>query len=166
MPTLGIDPGLCDAGIGVINGDHYIASEQFHVGDSKQPMGKRLKRLTGKLTDMALSHKVGAIVMESGYAARMHNGEPISGKTAVLIGLSRGAIYLRAAELEIPVIEVTPSAAKKAATGRGNASKEQVRSMIKAAYRLDKCGEDEADALAIAQAGQAELKLQRLTGVV
>jgi crossover junction endodeoxyribonuclease RuvC len=68
------------------------------------------------------------------------------------LGHARGVILLALAQAGIPISEYTPREVKKAVTGNGNASKEQIRYMVAQLLPLTKSNlsSDSADALAIA----------------
>ena len=68
------------------------------------------------------------------------------------LGHARGVILLALAQLDIPIAEYTPKEVKKAITGNGNASKQQIRYMVGQILPLTKSNltSDAADALAIA----------------
>ena len=57
-------------------------------------------------------------------------------KTAVLMGHARGVIFLAAAARAVPVISYAPTELKRAVTGHGRASKEQVQAMVQRLLRL------------------------------
>ena len=57
-------------------------------------------------------------------------------KTAVLMGHARGVIFLAAAARAVPVMSYAPTELKRAVTGHGRASKEQVQAMVQRLLRL------------------------------
>lgn len=61
----------------------------------------------------------------------------------------RGVIKLAAFQVGVPLVEVNPGTVKKTATGRGNASKDEVRAVINERFNLSTKTTDEADAIAI-----------------
>ncbi len=73
-------------------------------------------------------------------------------KTVLRVGEARGVIILSAKVKGIPVREYTPLEVKKAITGYGRATKEQVQYMVKSVLGLERVPkpDDVADALAIA----------------
>ncbi len=70
----------------------------------------------------------------------------------MILSLARGAVIASLAEQSVPVFEYSPKSAKRAAVGRGDASKEQVASMMAAICGIDISGvpDDATDALALA----------------
>ena len=73
-------------------------------------------------------------------------------KSMMMLGHARGMALLGAAQSGIPVYEYSPRKVKQAVTGNGNATKEQVKYMVKTILRLksDSIPDDASDALAIA----------------
>ena len=70
----------------------------------------------------------------------------------MILSLARGAVIAKLAEHRIPVYEYSPKTAKRAATGSGEASKEQVAAMIASLGGLNVADipNDSTDALALA----------------
>ena len=64
---------------------------------------------------------------------------------------ARGVIYCAAAEHSVPVESYAPTRVKKAITGNGHASKQQIQRMVQSALGLRSLPEpaDVADALAL-----------------
>ena len=73
-------------------------------------------------------------------------------KSMMMLGHARGMALLGAAQFGIPVYEYSPRKVKQAVTGNGNASKDQVKYMVKMILelKLDSIPDDASDALAIA----------------
>lgn len=57
-------------------------------------------------------------------------------RSALTLGHARGAILLAAALQDIPIAEYSPGEIKKAVVGTGQATKDQVGSMVKQMLRL------------------------------
>ena len=70
----------------------------------------------------------------------------------MILSLARGAVIASLAESSVPIYEYSPKTAKRAAVGRGEASKEQVAAMMAAICGIDISGvpDDATDALALA----------------
>lgn len=71
-------------------------------------------------------------------------------RTALVLGVVRGAVGAYLCRRGIEVVGVHPSKAKKHATGRGDASKERVQKMVASVYGVADLTDDESDAVAIA----------------
>jgi crossover junction endodeoxyribonuclease RuvC len=68
------------------------------------------------------------------------------------LGRVQAAAMLAALSHEVPVVEYAPKEVKKAVTGNGNASKEQVRFMVRSLLSISEDQElrlDASDALAV-----------------
>jgi crossover junction endodeoxyribonuclease RuvC len=73
-------------------------------------------------------------------------------QSALKLGHARGVSILAAVNFQIPTTEYSPREVKKAVTGNGAASKQQVQFMVKAQLKLREVPKffDASDALAIA----------------
>jgi len=153
MRIIGVDPGLGNTGVGVIEkrpgavnpgaGLNYIYSEVL-----RSPRGTLSQRL------LYLHEHLMAIVKETG-AEVMAVEDQFFGKnvqTAFKTGQARGAALLAAARCELPVILIPPARVKMAVVGNGRASKEQVRHMVGQILNLSSLPSslDCSDALAVA----------------
>jgi crossover junction endodeoxyribonuclease RuvC len=87
-----------------------------------------------------------------------------SGLTTVRMGEVKGIVMLLAGLAEKPVLEIAPSRVKKTVTGKGNATKEEVKFYMRAQFRFpEDVSLDESDAIAITfTAGVKELKMNEL----
>jgi len=148
VTLIGIDPGLADAGFGVI--------EQFGgrprclaYGSLKTPAGmpggERLRRLydsCGALLDKYHPAEVG---IEKLFFSK-------NVKTAIAVAEARGVIRLCIEQRGIPCREFSPGEVKDAVSGYGAAGKKQVQAMVKALLHLKEIPkpDDAADALALA----------------
>ena len=81
-------------------------------------------------------------------------------RTALVLGHARGVVVEICARRHLPVHEYPPSRVKRAVTGVGSATKEQMQRMMQVTFRLpEPPQEDSADALAIALAHLHERRL-------
>ena len=72
-------------------------------------------------------------------------------RAALQLGHVRGVLLLAAAQRDLPIFEYPPATVKKAVTGNGRASKEQVRQMVTMLLGSEiKGASDKSDALAVA----------------
>jgi len=71
-------------------------------------------------------------------------------QTAISMGMLHSAAVLAALKTGIKVVEYEPTVIKKAVTGSGNASKEQVKRMVKILFGEESPSSDAADAVACA----------------
>ena len=146
---LGIDPGLNATGYGVID----VESEQVSVlaagsvkPSARQPFARRLHDLYDTLTRTVDAHHPQLMVLESLFTHHAYV------TTAALMGHARGVACLVGAEHDMRVIEYLPKRVKKAVTGNGAASKEQVARAVGMWLGLETSSwaSDVTDALALA----------------
>ena len=144
---IGIDPGLCNTGWGVIESDgvrlRYLASGTVcsNTGDD---LAERLLQIYDGLRQTLHNFKPSEAAVEQTFVN--------AGATSTLkLGQARGIALLTPALAGLQVAEYAPNQVKKTVTGVGHSDKKQIRAMI--GYLLPKAqprSDDEADALAIA----------------
>ena len=148
MIVLGIDPGSQITGYGFIEvdevGEHLIDYGIISLRDKKTHQ-LRLNSVFSELTLLIRRHLPDSCAVEM----------PVYGKnpqSMLKLGRVQAAAMLAALQKEIPVVEYTPKEVKKAVTGNGNASKEQVRYMVRSMLGIAENAElglDSSDALAV-----------------
>ncbi len=147
LRVMGIDPGTRRVGFGVIDtaGATLRHVECGVIAVRSNDAAKRLVEIHVGL-QAAIRRLAPAIAaVETVYA-----GDNI--RTALAIGEGRGVALLSAAELGVEVAGLEPAVVKRAVTGSGRASKEQVLRMVCVLLCLAKppATDHEADALALA----------------
>ena len=152
-----MDPGLRVTGYAVIE----VPKGRFSDGDvvlieagvvrAESPAGgiaERLKKIYNSLSELVDETGPEAVVLEKLYAHYKHP------TTAILMGHARGAVCLLAGKRGLALHSLASTHVKKAVTGSGHASKEQIQRMIQNILGLKVRPEpaDAADAIAIALA--------------
>ena len=144
---LGLDPGLCNLGWGVVDWDGarlvFVACGTITT-DAQNPMGQRLATLFAALDEIAQRW----LPLEAAVEETFVNG---NARSALKLGQARGVALLVPARLGLSVAEYAPNTVKKTVTGTGHADKAQIRAMLR--YLLPKAAPntaDAADALAVA----------------
>ncbi len=150
MIILGIDPGSNITGFGVINvelGETVLMDSGVirasKVGEDHQ---LRLKQIYDSVCELIGIHRPDLCAIEM----------PIFGnnpQSMLKLGRAQATAMLAALNHQIPVTEYTPKEVKKAVTGNGNASKEQVRYMVETILSMEGGSSvtmDASDALAVA----------------
>ncbi len=144
---LGLDPGLCRLGWGVIDWDGarlvFVACGTIMTGPS-EPMGNRLTSIFEGLESVLKAWLPAEAALEETFV----NG---NARSALKLGQARGVALLVPARLGLSVAEYAPNSVKKTVTGTGHAEKAQIRAMIR--HLLPKAQpetDDAADALAVA----------------
>jgi len=149
VTVLGIDPGLRVTGYAVIllnDGVPEIREAGVLKTRNKDPFEIRLKTLYDGLDAVISEFKPDTISVEKLYS---HYNHP---QTAVIMGHARGAIFLCAANHQIPVESYASTRIKKSLTGNGRASKLQVQKTVRSVLKLREIPKppDVADAIATA----------------
>lgn len=148
MTILGIDPGLNTTGYAVLEprqGKPYVCEAGVIRAEVKTTdMAKRLLAVYNGIVEIVDQYRPDVVVVEQLYAHYKHP------RTAILMGHARGAIFLAAAQKEIPLISYSATRIKKTITGSGHAAKDQVQRTIQRELGLAQLPEpaDVADALA------------------
>ncbi len=144
---IGLDPGLCNLGWGVIDWDEarltFVACGTLKTATA-DPMGGRLASLFAGLEEVLKAWGPAEAAVEETFV----NG---NARSALKLGQARGIALLVPARSGLSVAEYAPNTVKKTVTGTGHADKTQIRAMIR--YLLPKASPgtaDAADALAIA----------------
>ncbi|MDD3807431.1 MAG: crossover junction endodeoxyribonuclease RuvC [Candidatus Marinimicrobia bacterium] len=148
MIILGIDPGLNSTGYGLI--DYMPHHTQFIAGGViKNRVGTnfpdKLYHLYQEIGAVITHYKPELMIIEETYSNR-------NPRTSLLLGHARGALIVAGRHYDIPIIEYASRYVKKALTGNGGASKEQVRYMVMKVLNISKLPPemDTSDALAVA----------------
>ena len=149
MRILGIDPGLNATGYGVIEttGDRLQVVDAGTIRPSaRQPLASRLLELASELARTIDAHQPNVVVLEALFIHHQYL------TTAALMAHARGVACLISAQHRLPVAEYLPTRVKKALTGYGTASKEQVARAVETwlGVRQAEWSSDATDALALA----------------
>lgn len=145
---LGIDPGTNIMGYGLIS-IHKKEISLLSMGAVRlsklENHNLRLKKIYEQVQFLIKEYKVDEAAIEA----------PFYGKNAqsmLKLGRAQGVAMAAALTLDVPIVEYMPKKIKKAITGKGAASKEQVAAMLKSiiAYQETPKTLDASDALAVA----------------
>ncbi len=145
---LGIDPGTQITGYGVIkaSGASYTAID---YGCIRPPASLKLSDryyiIAKGIEKILKTYSPEAVVIETQYVAK-------NPQSSLKLAMVRGLVIVASKHEKAMVYEYAPSVAKKAVVGRGNATKDQVQSMVQLLLNLDSIPTpyDAADALALA----------------
>lgn len=146
---LGIDPGLNITGFGVISagsGSIKLLDAGTIRSKASDPLTPRLTELYRGLAEVIEKYSPDVMGMEKIYSHYRHPA------TAIIMGHARGVLCLAAGLKGMRVESLPASRVKKAVTGNGRASKQQVNGMVCRIFGIR--GElkplDVSDALAVA----------------
>lgn len=149
MRILGIDPGLQVCGyacIAVGMGRENLIEAGFIRTNQQLPLAEKLNRIAQDVDVVLDTVQPEIVAVEQLYA---HYAHP---RTAILMGHARGVILQRCAQRDIEIKSYSATKIKKATTGNGRASKEQMQRAVQSIMSLPERPEpnDVADAIAIA----------------
>lgn len=155
---LGIDPGTRHVGWGVLD---QVGTKITHVAhgvidtSAERPIPERLVEIDDALLAVIEAHAPTVGVVEATFFAK----DP---QAAAKLGHGRGVALLRLARAGLPIFEYPPARVKRAVTGGGNATKEQVSRVLVAILGLGTAPRlDASDALANAFAHLAFARFQQ-----
>ncbi len=150
MRIIGVDPGLINTGVGIIEVDqekpgsyHFLYTHVFKP--PKSDLSQRLFFLHSSLLTTIREKNCQVMAVEDQFY-----GNNI--QTAFKTGQARGAALLAAACSGIPVNLYPPARVKQAVVGNGRASKEQVQHLVWQILKMTATTSslDCSDALAVA----------------
>ena len=147
MRVLGIDPGLNTTGYGVIEDDGFKLVEAGVIRTkANTPIQTRIKKIFDKISDIIEEHRPAVLVLEKIYSHYKHP------TTAILMGHARAMACLVCGKFNLMLVNYPSTRIKKAITGNGHASKQQVQRMVQTMLKLKSLPEpvDVSDALAMA----------------
>ena len=117
MNLMGLDLSLTSTG--------YCINEEPSVIKTKFKGAERLSVISNLILEVAVGKNVNLVLIE-GYAFGARNSQSHS------IGELGGAVRMKLWESRIPFVDIPPTCRAKFATGKGNASKNEVISSISA----------------------------------
>ncbi len=133
MKVLGIDPGTAVLGYGVVESAPGRPGRLVECGVLRTRPGSalhaRLRLVHDGVADLIARHRPDALAVEAAFHAR-------NARTTMVLSHARGVILLAADEAGLAIGEYSPTAVKKAITGRGEAQKSQVSHMLQQLLRL------------------------------
>ncbi len=157
MRVLGIDPGSRVTGWGVIATAPALRCVDGGIirPEPDLPLPARLAVIHAAVAEVLARHAPQAMVVENLFNAR-------NAHSSLVLGHARGVILLAGAQAGLEVAEYAPGEIKRALTGNGQATKEQVRFMVMRLLGLrDAPPLDQSDALAAAVAHASRCRVPR-----
>jgi crossover junction endodeoxyribonuclease RuvC len=131
--VLGLDPGTAVTGFGVVRGDLRGSATLVECGvlrtSPRETLAERLVSIFDGVSELIARHRPDVLAVESIFYAR-------NVRTTVTLGHARGVLLLAGAQAGLTIHEYPPAEIKKAITGTGGATKEQVQYMVKTLLRL------------------------------
>lgn len=148
MIIFGIDPGTAVTGYGVIKTNNNSVSwvdSGVITTDAAEKLPVRLEIIYDRLLEKIRQHKPQRVCIEEAfYGKNVH--------TTLVLGHARGVAMLAAKKTGAQIVEYSPREVKKAITGNGNATKDQIAYMVRMILSppVEYSHLDAYDALAIA----------------
>lgn len=144
---LGIDPGTLKLGWGVVElrgtAVHHVAHGVVRP-PARQARSERLGVLATAIGELLAAHRPAILAVETAFLRH----DP---RAALALGEARGVAIGLGAAAGVQIVELSPSATKRAVVGTGRASKGQMQEMVRLTLALPEAPpEDAADALAAA----------------
>ena len=130
---LGIDPGTAVTGYGVVaraSGGALVLVECGVIKTSpKEALAHRIREIHEAVVALIGRHRPTVMSVENVFHGK-------NAQSALKLGHARGVILLAAALHEVAIAEYAPRQIKKAVTGTGNATKDQVAFMVQQHLKL------------------------------
>jgi crossover junction endodeoxyribonuclease RuvC len=126
--VLGIDPGTLVTGYGVVaaSGSSFqLLASGTILNRRDTPLPARLGAIYTGLLEVISRHHPHEVAIETAFYGK-------NAQSALKLGQARGVSILAAVLHSLPLSEYAPREIKKAVTGNGNASKDQVQYMVRA----------------------------------
>lgn len=158
MIIIGIDPGLNTSGYGVLKYERnklsYLAAGTIKTPQSSS-FPEKLEILYKNCTSILEDYHPDVFAIEETFT----NVNP---RSSLKLGHARGVLILAGQMAGLPVHEYPATIVKKALTGRGSATKEQVKYMVMNLLKIKNLPGtyDVSDALAIALTHYNQLRYQ------
>lgn len=147
MIVLGVDPGLANLGLGLVEGDIRKARHLHHVcltTESAWVMPRRLQYIHEEVSRLLAEYQPQAVAIENQILRRQAD-------VAFKVGQAFGVVQLACAQAGVPIHTYGPMQVKRSLVGTGRADKEQIIYMVKASLGLGELFNNHAaDALALA----------------
>ncbi len=163
MRILGIDPGTRITGYACVElAEGSVEPKLIEAGvltfKPTRTLEKRIAELHAAVADLITELKPGRMAIEKLYS---HYAHP---RTAIIMAHARGVILLAAQQARLDIEHLPSTEVKKAITGNGHASKQQIQLAVQSQCRLPEppSPPDVADAIAIALTAARRLGYSRL----
>jgi crossover junction endodeoxyribonuclease RuvC len=131
--VLGLDPGTAVTGYGVVRSNGPAGPALIECGvirtNPRDPLPTRLRDIYEGVSELIDRHSPSTLAVEDVFYAK-------NVRTTVVLGHARGVILLAGARAGLTIREYPPREIKKAVTGAGSATKEQVQFMMMRMLRL------------------------------
>ncbi len=128
IKVIGIDPGLADTGIGIIQGCGLTVQGYAYGTISttkKESIGCRLEKIYSKISQVLADERPDLMVLEDVFSLEKFP------KSGIVLGKVCGVLLLAGVQSGIAMSEVPVRQAKQILTGNGNATKVQLERAVR-----------------------------------
>lgn len=144
MRILGIDQGLANVGIVILQNGKVIYKEIFTT-NSKDNQEIRIENIYNHIDKIIKNYDINIIATE-----KLYGYSRFTVKRMLIVNMITGIINLLVAQNKIKLMEIAPKKIKKEITGNGNASKEKVQEEIEKKLKTTFTSDHDSDAASIA----------------
>lgn len=126
MRILGLDPGSRVTGYGVVErrgSELRLVGAGLLSAPKGRELGQRLAQLAAEVDTILERYRPQVAVLEKPFHG-------VNSRSLIVLAQARGALLASLARQGVPIRELSPAEIKKALTGNGRASKEQVARMV------------------------------------
>ena len=128
LKIIGIDPGLADTGIGIVEGINMnISSYSFGCISTKKEntTSKRLFEIYSNISELLKKESPNIMVIEEVFSL------PSNPQSGISLARVSGVIMLAAFKQKIPIFEISVKEVKRNLSGNGNATKAQLEIAVR-----------------------------------
>ena len=158
MTILGIDPGTKHSGYAIVNLENFKFTliECGVVKIKSKNFKEQILEISTAIDEISLNHKIDEVAIENIFFA-------FNPKTVIKLAQFRGGLSLKILQTFGDFSEYTPLQVKRAVTGNGKATKEQVAFMVKRLLKIKQEIKplDITDAIAVALTHGQRVKVNR-----
>lgn len=149
MVILGIDPGLCTLGWGLVQRGPACLTHGVVAPPTRWPLEKRLHHIYQELVKLIKLYKPHEMAIESPFLNQVRD---MGVQNTFKLGHAYGVILCAGAQANVPIFSYTPANIKKNIAGHGQATKEQILFFVTQSLSLPQAPSSthEADSLAVA----------------
>ncbi|MCX7785481.1 MAG: crossover junction endodeoxyribonuclease RuvC [candidate division WOR-3 bacterium] len=142
--VIGLDPGLSATGYGIVRKGECL-DYGIIKSDITKPLAERINQIIQMLQKKINQYAPTNCAIETLFFKKE------SARSVIHSAHLRGALFFLLYKKKIPIVEITPARIKKALTGNGRASKQQIKFMVKNIFHIShELNEHASDALAVA----------------
>ncbi len=145
--VIGLDPGLTATGFAIVkskNNNFFLLKSGTLRPKKNSKLWDKLFYIYNELTNLLKEFNPKEAAIEDVFVSK-------NAKSALKLGHARGVAMLTCNLFNLKIFQYEPSVVKKSITGRGRATKEQIKYMVNKLLKVEeKLSVDASDAIAVA----------------